>query len=345
MNENGAHNKELYYRLVAFWVVCEAFAGGIMHATNFPFTGMIVSALAVTSVILIAYYIPDRAAILRATLIVAVFKLMLSPQSPPPAYIAVFFQGLLGYLLFYHKKYFRLSAIFLAVLALVESAIQKILVVALIYGNSFWRAVDQFVQKLAGGKDKHYSLYIAEGYVLLHALTGIFVGIYAAKLAKKAHAWAVVYPKLLLPANEVIVDEGQPKRKKKKLKSLFIILWLILLILFVQAYFYPKHAILPVNDVLRILLRAVLILLSWWLIIVPLIMHIMKAKLDSYKEKHKLPIQEVMQLLPGTKHVFNQSRKRSSAEKGFKRVKLFFKILFINILSDQQRREDPITYS
>jgi len=335
MNENVAYNKELYYRLVAFWVVCEAFAGGIMHATNFPFAGMIVSALAVTSVILIAYYIPEKSAILRATVIVAIFKLMLSPQSPPPAYIAVFFQGLLGWLLFYNKKYFRFSAIVLAVLASVESAVQKILVVALIYGNNFWHAVDQFVQKIAGGKDQHYSMLIAEGYVVLHALTGIFVGIYAAELAKKASAWGVAHPELLLPANEAIVDEAGLKRKKKKLKSLFIVLWLILLILFVQAYFYPKHALLPLNDVLRIFLRAILIIAGWWLIVSPLVMRFMKARLSAYQKSNKLPIREIMQLLPGTRNLFTQARKRSSSEKGFRRFKLFLKILLVNILSEK----------
>src|SRR5688572_9488138 len=99
MIEDKISNSALYYRLVAFWVVCEAFAGGIMHAAKIPFTGMVVSSLAVTSIALIAYFIPTKSAILKATIIVAFFKLALSPHSPPTAYIAVFFQGYLGYIL------------------------------------------------------------------------------------------------------------------------------------------------------------------------------------------------------------------------------------------------------
>ncbi len=51
--------------------------------------------------ILIAYYVPLKGAILKATIIVAIFKMMLSPHTPPSAYIAVFFQGLLGQVLFF----------------------------------------------------------------------------------------------------------------------------------------------------------------------------------------------------------------------------------------------------
>src|SRR5687767_5786888 len=109
MKEQNFYNATLYYRLVALWVVCEAFAGGLMHAAKIPFTGMVVSSLAVACIMLIAYHVPSRSAILKATVTVAFFKLLLSPHSPPTAYIAVFFQGYLGYLLFNHRKHFLLS--------------------------------------------------------------------------------------------------------------------------------------------------------------------------------------------------------------------------------------------
>src|SRR5688500_13846567 len=120
-------NKKLYYRLIALWAVCEAFAGGIMHAAKIPFTGMIVSSLAVTCIILIAYFVPVRGSIIKATIIVAIFKLLLSPHSPPTAYLAVFFQGYIAELLFFNRKFFRASAIALGIIALVESSIQRML--------------------------------------------------------------------------------------------------------------------------------------------------------------------------------------------------------------------------
>jgi hypothetical protein len=45
----------------------------------------------------------------KSTIIVGIFKMMLSPQAPPPAYIAVFFQGLMGELLFWKKRFFSIK--------------------------------------------------------------------------------------------------------------------------------------------------------------------------------------------------------------------------------------------
>ena len=131
-----AFDKQIYYRLIALWVLCEAVLGGMMHAVKIPFAGIVVSSAAVICISLIAYYVPVKGAILKATIIVAIFKLMLSPHTPPTAYVAVFFQGLMGQILFFNLRFFRLSCILLAVLALVESPIQRIIVVTVLYGDN-----------------------------------------------------------------------------------------------------------------------------------------------------------------------------------------------------------------
>jgi hypothetical protein len=331
MNAQKSDNKELYYRLIALWVVCEAFAGGIMHAVKIPFAGMFVSGLAVLCIILIGYYLPSKSAILKATVIVAVFKLLLSPQSPPTAYIAVFFQGLVGQMLFYNKKPFTLTAIILAVLSLAESALQRLLVLVIIYGSKFWHAVDEFVKKTIGGKDRHYSMMLAEGYIIIHVIVGIFLGIFALRLVKRSVKWRSNHPELLIQ----YAGQSQTipvKAKKKKINRFFILLWLLLLFIFVQAYVEPAHAILPANEAAQILLRSVLIVLSWWLIVSPLLLRFIKSRLRTQQEEKASVINKVMQLLPETKYIFTQGWVLSSGEKGFARMKLFLKILLVNIL-------------
>ncbi|HEY6503012.1 MAG TPA: hypothetical protein VIZ28_03470, partial [Chitinophagaceae bacterium] len=93
-------NPVIYYRLIALWVLNEAMLGGIIHGLKIPVSGLIVGGAAVICICLIAWYVPKKGAIIKATIIVAIFKMMLSPQAPPPAYMAVFFQGLMGELLF-----------------------------------------------------------------------------------------------------------------------------------------------------------------------------------------------------------------------------------------------------
>ena len=122
----------IYYRLIALWVLCEAMLGGIIHGLKIPVSGLIIGSCAVLCISLIAWYVPNKGAIIKATLVVAIFKMMLSPQAPPPAYIAVFFQGTLGELLFFrNRKFYSLSCIILALLALLESGLQRILVLTL----------------------------------------------------------------------------------------------------------------------------------------------------------------------------------------------------------------------
>src|SRR5437588_263127 len=143
-------DKQVYYRLIALWVVCEGVLGGIMHGLNVPFSGMIVAGAAVICICLIGYYVPVKGAILRATIIVAIFKLMLSPHTPPAAYTAVFFQGLIGQLLFFNHRFFSVSCILLGMLALVESAVQRVVVLTVLYGTNFWNAVNEFIRKVTG---------------------------------------------------------------------------------------------------------------------------------------------------------------------------------------------------
>jgi hypothetical protein len=85
--------KQVYYRLIALWVLCEAFLGGIIHGLKLPISGLVVGSGAIICICLIAYNVQVKGAIIKATIIVAIFKMMLSPHSPPTAYVAVFVPG------------------------------------------------------------------------------------------------------------------------------------------------------------------------------------------------------------------------------------------------------------
>ena len=177
----------IYYRLIALWVLCEAMLGGIIHGLKIPVSGLFVGSSAVICICLIAWYVPQRGAIIKATIIVAIFKMMLSPQAPPPAYIALFFQGFLGELLFFrNRKFYQVSCILFAVLSLLESGLQRILVLTIVYGNDLWKVINDFINGLTKQKiSTNYSLLIGTAYVSLHLLTGILVGLLASVLPKR----------------------------------------------------------------------------------------------------------------------------------------------------------------
>jgi hypothetical protein len=114
------------FRITALWAFSECALGGVMHALKIPFTGIIVGGFSVLSIGMLAHVSGrSAAAILRATLLVVLVKAVVSPHSPPTAYLAVGFQGLAGALILSRVRPFALAAYLFGFLAILESALQK----------------------------------------------------------------------------------------------------------------------------------------------------------------------------------------------------------------------------
>ncbi len=333
--------KQLYYRLIALWVLCEGVLGGIMHSFKIPFTGIIVSGGAVICICLIAYYVPIKGAVLKATIIVAIFKMMLSPHTPPTAYIAVFFQGMMGQILFFNLRFFRLSCILLAVLAMVESALQRIIVLTVLYGNDLWNAVNEFIKKVTSAPVvTNYTLIVATAYVVMHAFAGLLVGVFAGSIVWQSKSWSILHQEYLIPFNEQVLNENllaDRKKKKKKIKYILIFIWIFLVALFVQSYFNIGKPYLPSQIPLQIFLRSFLIILTWYFLLRPVLSYFIKKWLTTQKAKSKNEIQQVLLLLPSARYIFNKSWQLSSTQKGVKRLSVFFKILLLNTLHNPNK--------
>ncbi len=309
--------------------------GGMIHGLKLPVSGLIVGSAAIVCICLIAWYVPGKGSIIKATIIVAIFKMMLSPQAPPPAYIAVFFQGSMGELLFWNRKFFRISCLLLAVLGLLESGLQRILVLTIVYGNEFWKVINDFINGLTRQKQTtNYSLLIGSGYVLLHLIAGIFVGACTSGLPKRIDRWKESKQYVLeatAPAG-ILVPAVSKKRKRLK-KGLFII-WLLLIGLYVQSWFKIGTPILPSNISLKILLRSLIIVLSWIFIIGPLLRKALHRWLQKKQTGSQQEVAEVLRLLPATEQLVVQSWKRSAGNKGWKRISNWSRIVLVNALAD-----------
>jgi nucleoside-triphosphatase THEP1 len=323
-----------YYRLIALWVLCEAMLGGIIHGFKIPVSGLVVGSCAIVCICLIAWYIPTKGAIIKATIIVAIFKMMLSPQAPPPAYIAVFFQGLMGELLFWNKKFFKLSCILLAVLGLLESGLQRILMLTIVYGNDLWKVVNNFINGLTKQKiSTNYSLLIGSGYLALHFITGILVGWWASLLPKRIERWRKEEKYSIVTDATTSITFPAATKKKKRLKTGLFIIWILLIGLYVQSYFKIGTPLLPSHISLKILLRSLIIVLGWIFIIGPLLKQLLHWWLKKKQTKSQQDVQEVLRLLPAAQQLIAQSWKQSSANKGWKRISTASKMILVNALS------------
>ena len=327
-------NKQIYYRLIALWVLCEAMLGGIIHGFKIPVSGLVVGSCAIVCICLIAWYIPNKGAILKATIIVAIFKMMLSPQAPPPAYIAVFFQGLLGEALFWNKKFYRISCILLAVLGLLESGLQRILMLTIVYGNDLWKVVNNFFNGLTKQKQTtNYSLLIGGGYVALHFITGIFIGWWASMLPKRIEKWKSSNRYNIVIENMDNITLPAKQKTKKGFKKLLFVIWLLLIALYVQSYFKIGTPLLPAHISLKILLRSLIVVLGWMFIIGPLLTRVLHNWLKKKQSQSQPDIQQVLELLPATQQLIAKSWKQSSNSKGLKRINTWSKILLVNALN------------
>jgi len=325
----------IYYRLIALWVLCEAMLGGIIHGFRIPVSGLVVGSAAVICICLIAYYTPSKGAILKATIIVAVFKMMLSPQSPPPAYIAVFFQGLIGELIFFKRSFYKAACLVFGVLALLESGLQRIIVLTIVYGNDFWKAVNDFINGLTKQKDQtNYSLYLAGGYVILHLFVGIIIGWWAALLPGRIKQWNLFYKEKLIIITSNIENIQLPAHKKKKgyLKKGLLFIWIILVLLYLQSYFKIGEPLLPSHLSLRIFVRSVIIVLTWYFLARPLLEFLLKKWLEKKRSESRQDIEQILHLLPSTQQIIIASWQKSDRYKGLRRIIHCCKIILVNSL-------------
>lgn len=333
---NHVNGSMIYYRLIAVWVLCEAMLGGIIHGLKIPVSGLIVGSCSVICISLIAWFVPSKGNIIKATLIVAVFKMMLSPQSPPPAYIAVFFQGLMGELLLFNKKIYRVGCLLLGVLALIESGMQRVFVLIIVYGTDMWKALNEFISKLTGQKEiSNYSLYIAAAYVLLHLVAGMVIGWWAGSLPQKIEGWKKQSDNLIFIDNKEAEEEIIPKQNRKKhlFKRGMIIIWVFLAGLYLQSVSGIGNPVLPSHIAIQIFVRSLLIILAWYFILGPLLTSWLHSWLQKKKSGSQKEVSAVLLLLPQTKLLAIKCWEYSAVYSGIKRLKQFGKLLLTNTMN------------
>lgn len=334
----------IFYRLIALWALSEAMLGGIIHGLRIPVSGLVVGSCAVICICLIGWYVPKKGSILKATVIVAIFKMMLSPQAPPPAYAAVFFQGLMGELLFWNRRFYRLSCFLLAILSLLESGFQRILMLTIIYGENFWKVLNEFINGLTKQKQEtNYSLLLGSGYVILHLIVGGLVGWWASLLPGKISKWRQEGDNGIILNSSPPVDIPSEDKKRSKFEKGVFIMWILLILFYVQSYYKIGNPLLPPHVSLNILVRSMIIVLTWYFVASPLIKQFLHWWLRRKKTKAQPDIQKVLELLPDTQQLAAKSWKLAGKQyqqkKGIARLIATGKTILVNALNDEMTRQ------
>ena len=318
-------------RLTALWALAESGLGGVLFALKLPFTGFLIGAVSVIVLSFIAKLSGNSAKqLLGATVLVLLVKAGASPHSPPAAYLAVAFQGCLAALLFSTIRLPLPAAILLGALSMMESAGQKLILLTLVFGKSFWEAVEQFagsIAKLLGRQPVSGSAMVVAGiYLALYALWGVVVGLVAARLPARLER----SKEAVLAAYRQSQTADGPTlktavRRRKKILSFFVLGAVLAGILF-----FLYHSGKSRVALLWVFGRSVLMLLLLFFVVRPLAKRLFAKWVSRRTVEKQKEIGDIVALLPQVRDQIRYAWRTAAAASGsYRRAGAFLRIVLI----------------
>jgi hypothetical protein len=250
-----------YRGIISLWAVAECGIGGIMHGMKIPFTGIIVGGISIVCLYFISKYSANKkTAIIEATATVISIKLMASPHSPWQAYVAVMFQSLMA-IVFLTGERINLAQTFLfSIITQIESAVQRILIMVLVFGNNFFKALDEsaikLVKSLGLSFDGSFVIPVFVGYLVLHFCTGLILGYWLPRIEKDVQILHENNP--TLPDSNI---EWSPKKNKKMWGMVIMGLFIPLLISYIlndKSYLFTFLRVMAITTIFIFVLTPVL---------------------------------------------------------------------------------------
>jgi hypothetical protein len=329
---NPLQNNNAIQRLTALWALSESGLGGMMFALKIPFTGFFVGGFAVIVLGLIAHFSNNNyRQIIQSTIIVLMVKAAVSPHSPPPAYLAVAFQGFTAALLFSIISSYKTACILLGMITMAESAIQKIIILTILFGKKLWEAIDalfvQISKEFSLDVHRDYSLWLIGIFIIFYIIWGAIVG-----------SWAYKIPEYIFHTKEYVLDdyaqinkEGMSiKIKTKSHRTQKKIFSFIGVTIFIVSVFLLNEA--GGKTVWWILARSIAVLLLIYYVLLPISKFIIQKWLSNRQGVQKKATEEIIILLPKMNRLAGIAFTMAGNEPNyFKRLRKF--ILYLIILS------------
>ncbi len=334
-SDNGIQSHAAIERLTALWAFSESGLGGILHAMKIPLSGIIVGGFAVILISFIGYFAEKKfTSIVKATIVVLLVKFAASPHSPLQAYFAVGFQGILGAIILDNTSHFRFGTMLHAITGLLESAIQKLLILTIIYGTSFWKAINIFYRNISGELSIK-STGISGSEIIIIAYLGIYLicGIVIGWVAGKFPGHTIrLYTKdeslinlrsLILNNKTKLLPPSIGNKKRNKLKPIIIPL---LIILFMIPFSISEYGFL---QGVYVFLRVIVIISLWYFLFAPFLMKLLRKLLKKQSKAYFNEVDNIVRSLPLLKNAAKTIWLESIKIKGIKRIDYFISTLVI----------------
>ncbi|MDB5197475.1 MAG: hypothetical protein JWP88_1846 [Flaviaesturariibacter sp.] len=308
-------------RLTALWAFSESGLGGVLHALQVPFTGLVVGGLAIILISFIGYIAPKNSTeLLKSLVLVLLVKAVVSPHTPFPAYIAVGFQGLLGFGLFRLFRVNLITILFFSVTAMIESAVQKLLILTLFFGQSFWKATDELIRFIG----KQFSVSINAGsywliglYILIYFIGGVVTAVLTYRLIFSQ-------TEAVQPMPQYFSAEKKGEQIRRSYVQRFTILLLFAVVLSIILFFFDKQPALAMVKPIVWTLTAILV---WYGLLTPLFSRLLQSLLQKNRNKYNNQLNSTLALLPVFRTLTTQAWINSKTAHGWRRVPLFLRTL------------------
>ncbi len=313
-----------FLKITAFWAFTEGILGGILHTLKLPFTSIFIVASAVLWISLLAKFSEKRSDILQSLIIVLILKMILSPHASIMAHIAVIFQGFLGYFLFTIVKNMRLAISFLAVLSMLESSLQKVLVGIFFYQKPFQAVWEVFMEKLVGDFSffqnvNNVVLGILATYIGIYVGMGFLVAFLVIKIIKEIE---ILYKEEKIhfslegqeqkvtknTSNDVLENKNENKNTNKiaLIATILLIIGTLFFTFYLEDfleknYFSKNSSSYILMLIIGILLRTVALFFFLKEIIGNFLLYYLKNFLEKHKNQYTLQIIQILDYLPKVK--------------------------------------------
>lgn len=339
-----ANHELITRRLTAMWAFSEAAIGGVLHAFRPPFKGIIIAGFAIVFISLIGYYSEKRGTILKSTFIVLIVKGIVSPHASLTAFAAVLFQGLIGELIFSLKRFIRYLPIFFGMIVLTTSALQKFLILTIVFGNTFWTSIDRLAETVYTNiftdpisTLPSLSLIIIFIYTAIHIIAGFFIGKLSSGLPSKIDEMLVDRESFSINSKKETNTFLLNGRKKKSWwkKPSRIMLLLIITGILTTSFLIDELKGEIYFDVLIMTIRAVIFLMIWYFFLSPLILKGFQLILKKKESEYLSDVEEVMDIFPAMKIIVAQSFNDAKDYHGFKKFRFFLSRTFSLALTAQ----------
>ena len=318
------NNKLIIERLTALWALNESGLGGFLHVFSSPFTGILVGGIAILLISLIAWYADNVwRSVMKALLIVLVIKAAVSPHSPLTAYLAVSFQGVLGAFLFANFSWKGMAPALLGILTFLESALQKLLVLSIIYGAPLWQAVNSYgawvVEKFGYTEAPSATLVLVSAYLLLYAVCGLLAGFFIQSIIKLINR-RENHPEFIVHFHQTF----QKKTKKNSaFRGKFLFVWGLTIALILAAFAIFGGELGGWQKAIYIVLRSFLVLMLWYLVAGPVLLKLLRRYLAGKGAKYREDIHNALDLFPYFRSIISYTWKSTKTLKGYARFKHF----------------------